>query len=192
MIKKISAFILVLCMATGILLGCSNKKAQETNAETPYYTLDIDGNKIYLQEDLPKVASVKKAATDFIILRQNKDYKNFDAQGEYKYFSKDTYNSYMDAKNYEIVEEFYKESQLTVQYDSADITNVKFFTENDVEKCKVTMVYKDKIISATNEYLEEVKAQLNVPYEREAGISMVLENNEWKIVDWNLTERKEI
>jgi hypothetical protein len=189
--NKLIIGIVIMLSFSMILISC-NKKSENTNVETPYYTLDIDGDPTYFSEDDIKVINAKKISKEFCRAKFNRDYNNLDSQAEYKYYINNLYEKYIENKKYEQTEKYYKEYKLIERCDSIEIKNIKFYTKQGVEACKVNLIYKDTLINAVEDYLEYYEYKLNVPYKSENSIYMKIEDDVWKVYDWKSGDREEI
>ncbi len=188
-IKGIAFFII---LGTITFAGCAKKTDNISIDQTSYYTFDIDGEYIYLDESEAKVSSAKKTSEEFIKARLVRDYKNLDVKHQYTFMIKELYKKYSeDTEEIKSLERYYEENKVIQQCDGMETKEIRFYNLNDNEECEVKLTYKERVVNSSQEYLKNNNLKLNVPYESNIIISMKIEDDVWKVYKLKYEKKRE-
>jgi len=184
-------FLTVLLCIGGSLTACSNMTVN--TSETPYYSYSIDGVKQYKSGEDEDVQKIKELATGYVELTCGFDYTSLEnAHDEVNYYTEDLKNEYIE---YEYVEagmetmRYYQQVQDLVE---CNINDIQFYGKLDQESAWVQCEYISVVTHATEEYLSDVGVKLDTKYRRVMTLAFVKENGEWKIFDYDITDREEV
>jgi len=189
--KAITVIILIVLIFVTLFIIFDNT-SKNTISETPYYSLDIDGDPVYLNESNEKVLNAKKVSEEFCKVMLNVDYNNFDYTKKYKYYTNDLYENAMKNKQYEQLEKYYNLYKIVEHCDSTKIKCIKFYTKQGNEECRADLIYNYTFKNATQDFLNKYKYKLNTHYQNIISIYMKIENGIWKISDWKIGTKKEL
>ncbi|KYH35505.1 hypothetical protein CLTEP_04440 [Clostridium tepidiprofundi DSM 19306] len=189
---KIIAIIILIILIFSTIFITFNKTSKNTITKTPYYSLDIDGDPVYLDENNAKVSNAKKVSEEFCKVRLNVDYNTFDYTKEYKYYINDLYENAMKNKQYEQLEKYYNLYKIVEHCDSTKVKRIKFYTKQGNEECRADLIYNYTLKNATQGFLNKYKYKLNTHYQNRISIYMKIENDIWKISNWEIGTKKEL
>jgi len=174
-----------------VVTGCSEQGKQI--GETPYFSMLIDGGKEYRAEENLDVQQLKELTLGYIELTCNIDYRNTEnAMDELNYYTESTKKEYIE---YEYVQggietmEYYEQIMELLE---TSVEEIQFYQLNDKEKARVACDYITVIPHATDEYFEELGIKKDTKYKRTMMLGFVREEGEWKIDEYDITDRIEV
>lgn len=169
------------------LTACGNQK---TSAETKVYTLDIDGNKSYYDEDSKECAEIKAVAEGFLNAAVKKDYNNPDTMSEQEYYIQSVKEANLANKVPELSKQNVVENELIISVNETLLNSIRFVKVEGKERCLASYTYKSTIEHATEDYFARIQLEKNVPYNRPIELEMEKEEGSWKVVKYTLGQRE--
>lgn len=188
--RKRTSFMLAVTATLALCLtGCSNKSSKLSNNVTNYYTVTMDGDLIYYEEDSEKLVTTSKVATDFMTACVNKNYLNPEFK-EYDYYRKSVIEKFTAENKQEQTKNTLNTNQLSIQALEQEVVKIEFYYLNGLENCMVTMNSFSQFDHVTDEYLVKNKISLGKKYNRVTKVLLVNEDG-WKVDSYTQTGRVE-
>lgn len=169
--------------------GCGNVL---NSGETKVYTLDIDGNPVFMDEDNEEVKQVNEVIEEFISFAAVGDYRNPDGRSEQEYYTRETRERNIVNNVPERIEESLVANQQIIVLHKTEMENMRFVKLGGTEGCFARYIYITTIENATEEYFEATQLEKGVMYKRTMELQMVKEEGEWKVETFSASAREKV
>lgn len=179
--------IILLAGAVSSLTACGNKEA---NVETKVYTLDIDGNRSYYDENSEECAAIKTVSEGFLEAAVKKDYNSPDTMSEQEYYIQSVKEANLANNVPELTKQSIVANELVISVNETSLNSIRFAKAGGKERCLANYTYMSTIEHATDAYFERIQLEKNVPYNRTIELEMEKEEGNWKVVGYTLGKRE--
>lgn len=169
--------------------GCGNVL---NSGETKVYTLDIDGNPVFMDEDNEEVKQVNEVIEEFISFAAVGDYRNPDGRSAQEYYTRETRERNIANNVPERIEESLVANQQIIVLHKIEMENMRFVKLGGTEGCFARYIYITTIENATEEYFEATQLEKGVMYKRTMELQMVKEEGEWKVETFSASAREKV
>lgn len=183
---------LFITMCVALSSTACNIKTDQT-AKTPYYSVTIDGEKLYYSHKDESIKQIKEMTEAYVMVSAQSDYQNLDMVDEE--FSLFTSEAKEKMESYDwvgAIKEQISHYQLQHVVSEYNITGIQLQSQHGKKKAIVTCDYITSTKHATDEYLETVNIKKGTDYKRTLTLTLELEKGEWKVSDYSTTAREEV
>lgn len=178
--KRIVPLILASIIISSNLIGCE-KSNDTTNNETPYYTLNIDGEKQFFDEDYEEVTSINSFLTQYLNLSVTTDYIAGGYLEQFYLYTDDVVAMDAESGFYESFEETAQARQIIRTLHGFEVTEIDFYEIYGDQYATVYLSYTSSMSHASDEYLESNSLELDTQYNTNASYKLLKQDNGWRL-----------
>ncbi len=171
------------------LTGCNNNFAQQ---ETKVFSIDIDGNNLFYDEDCEDAAAIKSSAEGFTIAAMGRNYYKPDVKAETEYYSETlkeyfTADDWIDNDNAYIVK-----NKLMMSVEELNMESIQLVRIGGEGACIVDYTYVLIVENSTSDFFSGYEIKNGTSYETAIQLKMLRQQGEWKIDEYSIERTEEI
>ena len=187
------SIVLAFILMIGGLAGCGQKMEETYSKEkTNYYTTALDGEKHYYTDNQKDVKQIKQLSVQFIEALNEVDYNRPEVEKAYNYYTKEVRREYKEKGILENSKKNLRERQLQMKVDDIVVNQLEFYTIEGKRTCNTIVDFNLIIDHATEKYIQQRKLVIGQPKRWKYIITFVLEDEEWKIENYVITEVEQV
>lgn len=180
--KKIISVILISILMITNITGCKTLN-NSNNVETQNFSLNIDGEKIYIAEDDQEIRNIHDFVAQYLPLSIGIDYTSEGYLDNLLLFTDETIISDEETGFRDYVKELNIERQLIRTLHEHTITEVELYNIAGEPYATVTLNYIASVSSAVDEYLEANGIELNSKFQVTTSLKLKRQDNGWRMVE---------
>lgn len=188
--------VLFLCLLLVCNLTACNSKVQEESVSkqaSKFYSLTIDGDKLYHSESEEQFIEIKSMFEDYISEYGHADYLSEELTTSYDYCTKAFIGKRDINTLKKSAKENQKKSELITKVVSIDLKSIYKYSYKDIDCYRVTGSFVSSLDSATDEFCNRYKLSRNSNYSRDIVVRVISEDGKWKVDKIvSIGERKQI
>lgn len=178
--KRILPIILATIVISSNMIGCEKSNDITTN-ETPYYTLNIDGEKQFFNEEHDEVKNISSFIEEYLNLSVNIDYTNKIYLDQFALYTDEIVAIDTESGFYDLYEEKMTQNELIEILDSYEITEIDFYDVYGSPYATVTFNCLSTLSHGSEEYLESNGFEIGKQYKTNMSLKLLKQDNGWRL-----------